>query len=91
MNHTLKRIIILSLLLSLLNAATCPSGSIIVSSFPTVTGDDFVSPSGFYDALYRINVDKTAGTYTLVGYKLIEVETTTSATFNVISFSLGGR
>jgi hypothetical protein len=91
MNHTIKKLIILSFLLSLLSAATCPSGSIIVSSFPTVTGDDFVSPSGFYDSLYRINADKTAGTYTLVGYKLIQVETSTSATFNVVSFSLGGR
>ena len=91
MKQILHKIILFAYLLALLNAATCPAGSIVVSSFPTVTGDDFVSPSGFYDALYKINADKDAGTYTLVGYRLVEVETTTSATFNVISFSLGGR
>ena len=71
MNRILQRLILLAFLLFLLQAATCPAGSIVVSSFPTVTGDDFVSPSGFYDALYKIHADKDAGTYALIGYRLV--------------------
>lgn len=91
MTQILQRLILFALLLSLLHAATCPAGSLLVSSFPTVTGDDFVSPSGFYDALYKMHPDKDAGTYTLFGYRLAQVETATSATFDIVSFSLGGR
>ena len=79
MAKILQTLTLFALSLSLLHASTCPAGSIVVSSFPTVTGDDFISPSGFYDALYKINADKNAGTYALVGYKLTQVETATSA------------
>ena len=73
MANILRELILFSLSVTLLYAATCPSGEMVVSSFPGVTGDDFASPSGFYDAIYKMEEDKVAGTHTLVGYRLNKV------------------
>lgn len=73
MSYQLQKLSVLFFCLSLAYATVCPTGSLTVTSFPSITGDDFVETSEFYDALYEVKTNSVDGTYTLVGYKIVEV------------------